>query len=155
MKFKIKYIQFKNIPKPNIQACFLFSDSQTKYDILEELLNDSFVSAIPEDNHVLQSLNEIASGKQESLISGTERVMMHITKNETLLTDNFDGVYDNIDILQPLKVSTSDLRDLIIWWIQKKLELEIEADKSGLSEDELNAPSTIIDTEKLPQNDEE
>ncbi|EOH96620.1 hypothetical protein UAY_02988 [Enterococcus moraviensis ATCC BAA-383] len=146
MKFKIKYIQFKNIPKPNIQACFLFSDSQTKYDILEELLNDSFVSAIPEDNHVLQSLNEIASGKQESLISGTERVMMHIAKNETLLTDNFDGVYDNIDILQPLKVSTSDLRDLIIWWIQEKPRLEKIANDSGLSADELNDTSDNTDS---------
>ena len=146
MKFKIKYIQFKNIPKPNIQACFLFSDSQTKYDILEELLNDSFVSAIPEDNHVLQSLNEIASGKQESLISGTERVMMHITKNETLLTDNFDGVYDNIDILPPLKVSTSDLRDLIIWWIQEKPRLEKIANDSGLSADELNDASDNTDS---------
>jgi hypothetical protein len=37
----------------------------------------------------------------------------------------------------------------------KKIDLEIEADQSRLTEDELNARSTIIDTEKLPQNDEE
>lgn len=44
-----------------------------------------------------------------------------------------------MDYFEDVIVPTKDLYDLIIWWIQKKLDLEIEADKSGLTDDELNA----------------
>lgn len=108
--------------------------------------------------HVLQSLDAVTSGKELSLLSGTERVMLDISKEKTILTDNFDDAFDDMTditeiLMSPIAVSTDDLRDLIIWWIQEKPRLEKIANDSGLSADELNAESNISNTENSLKDD--
>ncbi|WP_086315285.1 hypothetical protein A5821_002730 [Enterococcus sp. 7F3_DIV0205] len=150
VNYKIRYAEFKNAPKPNIQVFLTFPEDS--YELLNDFINMG--GSVPvERNHSLQSIEKVLSGQEKQLMSGTERVMLNITKDETLFTDNFDGVYDNIDILPPLKVPTTDLRDLIIWWIQEKTRLEKIANASGFTADELNEKSNISTTEN-PQEDD-
>ena len=144
VNYKIRYAEFKNVQKPNIQVFLTFPEDG--YELLNDFINMG--GSVPvERNHSLQSIEKVLSGQEKQLMSGTERVMLNITKDETLFTDNFDDVYENIDILQPLKVSTDDLRNLIVWWIQEKPRLEKIANDSGLSADELNAKNDNTDSE--------
>lgn len=147
IEFKINYIEFKNVPKPNIQAILSFNDKQ--YEILNDVINSGVATSAYEKNHILQSLDSIILGKEQSLLSGTERVRLDISKERTILTDDFEDAFDDMSditeiLMDPIVVPTSDLRDLIVWWIQEKPRLEKIANESGLSVDELNAKADGI-----------
>ena len=147
IEFKINYIEFKNVPKPNIQAILSFNDKQ--YEILNDVINSGVATSGYEKNHILQSLDSIILGKEQSLLSGTERVRLDISKERTILTDDFEDAFDDMSditeiLMDPIVVPTSDLRDLIVWWIQEKPRLEKIANESGLSVDELNAKADGI-----------
>ena len=141
-----------NSPKPHKRAILSFVDP--KYLGLNFLINDTITTDLNWEHSIVNQLKKVLSGELEPQGTGTNRTTLEITKDTTTIIDHFWGD-ETMDYFEDVVVPTKDLYDLIIWWIQKKLELEIEADKSGLTEDELNARSTIIDTEKLLQNDEE
>lgn len=135
------------MPKPNIQAILSFNDKQ--YEILNDVINSGVATSAYEKNHILQSLDSIILGKEQSLLSGTERVRLDISKERTILTDDFEDAFDDMSditeiLMDPIVVPTSDLRDLIVWWIQEKPRLEKIANESGLSVDELNAKADGI-----------
>ena len=151
VKYRFYYMHL-NSPKPHKRAILSFVDP--KYLGLNFLINDTITTDLNWEHSIVNQLKKVLSGELEPQGTGTNRTTLEITKDTTTIIDHFWGD-ETMDYFEDVVVPTKDLYDLIIWWIQKKLELEIEADKSGLTEDELNARSTIIDTEKLLQNDEE
>ncbi|MGM0218741.1 hypothetical protein [Enterococcus sp. AZ126] len=86
------------------------SGHSSDFGFVDELLNsiEMGITELGSDASFLGANVGFAMG-------GSERVMLTITKDVTLFTDNFDDVYDTIDNLQSLKVPTIDLRDLIVW----------------------------------------
>ncbi|MEI5990063.1 hypothetical protein A5881_001556 [Enterococcus termitis] len=151
VQYKIRYFDIP-VPKPHKRAYLKFMD--VRYDGLTFLINDNITTDLNWEYSIVNQLKKVLSGELEPQGTGTNRTTVEITKETTTIIDHFWGD-ETMDYFEDVVVPTKDLYDLIIWWIQKKIDLEIEADQSGLTEDELNARSTIIDTEKLAQNDDE
>lgn len=96
-KQKRKVIDFHD-PEMAIVAEFLMSDAS--------LLNFS----------ILQQIESVLSGKQQTASVNGNRCAVHMTKHQTVIEDLMTDMFDGIQTYETYKIDTATLKELILMW---------------------------------------
>ena len=114
-------IYYKIFDAPGYEKYPLIIFEDKKYVGLEDLLNTKG-SAITLEK-ILEKIVLVEENKSEFEEIGNERNMLEIKKDECIIYDLFAGMLDDDELNPTIYMSLSELKIVVVEWIQKKEEM--------------------------------
>lgn len=118
MEYVINEIELTN--KTNSRKRLVIEFANPSYAILAEfLMSDAPLMSW----RIIQDIGNVISGKQESFENSGNRTHIHVTKEETNITDLFSGMFDEEVIYKPVTIETKKLLQIISEWFAANEQL--------------------------------
>lgn len=114
--YHVKEITFKNEPTERKALIIEFTDPQMNI-VGEFLMTDAGLVHYS----VLDEIEKVLTGKLEYIESSGNRCFLEVNKDQTLVGDLFEGMFDGFDTFPSYEIETVLLKDLIVMW-KKELE---------------------------------
>lgn len=111
MDYEIKEVELRNNSITKKRRIIQFADEQ--YEILAEfLMSDAPLM----DWQIVREVENVVNGNATSIKSSGNRTHIHVTLEETVLTDLLASIENDFSALQPLRIKTENLYSLLQRW---------------------------------------
>lgn len=111
MDYEIKEVELRNNSITKKRRIIQFADEQ--YEILAEfLMSDAPLM----DWQIVRQVENVINGNATSIKSSGNRTHIHVTLEETVLTDLLSSIEKDFSALQPLRIKTENLYSLLQRW---------------------------------------